>query len=44
MKYSKTKAKERRNRLSEIEKKLKECQEKCDVDPTESNLTSYYIG
>ena len=37
MKYSKTKAKERRNHLSEIEKKLKERQESFDANPTEDN-------
>lgn len=37
MKYSKTKAKERRSRLCEIENKLKECQEIFDSNPTENN-------
>lgn len=37
MKYSKTKAKERRSRLSEIEKKLKERQQLFDGNPTEDN-------
>lgn len=43
MKYSKTKAKERRNRLGEIEIRLKECQEKCDMAPTEPNFTELEI-
>ena len=37
MKYSKTKARERRSRLCEIENKLKECQEIFDSTPTENN-------
>ena len=37
MKYSKTKARERRSRLCEIEKKLKERQEIFDANPTEDN-------
>ena len=37
MKYSKIKARQRRSRLSEIEHKLKECQEIFDADPTDTN-------
>ena len=37
MKYSKTKAKERRSCLCEIEKKLRECQEIFYSNPTENN-------
>jgi len=37
MKYSKTKARERRSRLCEIEEKLKERQEIFDANPTEDN-------
>ena len=37
MKYSKTKAKERRSRLCEIENNLKECQEIFVSNPTENN-------
>ena len=37
MKYSKTKARERRSRLWEIENKLKERQEIFDTFPTENN-------
>ena len=37
MKYSKTKARERRSRLCEVENKLKECQEIFDTFPTDSN-------
>ena len=37
MKYSKTKAREKRSRLCEIEKKLKECQEIFDANPMEDN-------
>ena len=39
MKYSKTKALERRSRLCEIEKKLKECQEILYANPTGDNST-----
>ena len=37
MKFSKTKARERRSRLWEIENKLKDCQEIFDTFPTEKN-------
>ena len=37
MKYSKTKARERRSRLWEVENKLKECREIFDTFPTDSN-------
>ena len=37
MKFSKTKARERRSRLWEIENKLKECQEIFDTFPKENN-------
>ena len=37
MKFRKTKARERRSRLWEIETKLKECQESFDTFPTENN-------
>ena len=37
IKYSKTKARERRSRLCEVENELKECQEIFDTFPTDSN-------
>ena len=44
MTYSKTKVKERRNRFGEIEMRLpKECQEKCDIAPTEPKFTELEI-
>ena len=36
--YSKGKARERRAKLQKVEDKLKECTEKCDIDPNSRNL------
>ena len=36
--YSKGKARERRAKLQKVEDKLKECTEKCDIDPNSGNL------
>ena len=36
--YSKGKARERRTKLQKVEDKLKECTEKCDIDPNSGNL------
>jgi len=38
IKYSKEKARERRNRLAETEQKIKECGFLCNIDPSEENL------
>ena len=38
IRYSKTKARERRAKLQNLEKDLKECAEKCDSDPNKKNL------
>ena len=38
IRYSKTKARERRAKLQNLEKDLKECAEKCDSDPNTKNL------
>ena len=38
IRYSKTKARERRAKLQNLEKDLKECAEKCDSDPKPKNL------
>ena len=38
MRYSKTKARERRTKVQNPEKDLKECTEKCDSDPNTKNL------
>ena len=38
IRYSKTKARERRAKLQNLEKDLKECTEKCDSDPNTKNL------
>lgn len=39
--YSKQKAKERRNKLSDIENKLKESEKLCATDPTEKNIEDF---
>ena len=36
--YSKGKARERREKLQKVEDTLKECTEKCDIDPNSGNL------
>ena len=41
--YSKKKAKERRSVLVSLEERLKECQVKCDEDPTPENLNDLEI-
>ena len=41
--YSKKKAKERRSVLVSLEERLKECQVKCDEDPTPENLNNLEI-
>ena len=41
--YSKKKAKDRRSVLVCLEERLKECQVKCDEDPTPENLNSLEI-
>ena len=38
IKYSKGKARERRNCLAETEQKIKECDLLCNIDPSEENL------
>jgi len=38
IKYSKEKARERRNRLAETEQKIEECDLLCNIDPSEENL------
>ena len=38
IRYSKTKARERRAKLQNLEEDLKECTEKCDSDPNTKNL------
>ena len=43
MSYSKAKARERRAKLTEMEKKLKHCQVLCDQDPSIENINNLEI-